>query len=125
MERKKETFTYMYSAAQQDEVKKIRQKYLPKEITKIDELRHLDKSVEKAGTLSGILTGIFGTLLFGIGMCCTMVWAEQFFIPGILIGIIGIAGMIAAYPIYKLQLRKRREKLAPKILELTEELIKQ
>lgn len=35
MERKKETFTYMYSAAQQDEVKKIRQKYLPKEITKI------------------------------------------------------------------------------------------
>ena len=38
----KEIFEYTYSASQQSEVRKIREKYLPKEVTKLDQLRALD-----------------------------------------------------------------------------------
>ena len=69
-----------------------------------------------------VTLGVIGCLLLGVGMCCTMVWTEQFFIPGIIIGLIGIAAVIAAYPLYTWVTRKEREKVAPQILQLTEEL---
>lgn len=53
-----------------------------------------------------------------------MVWAESFFILGVIIGTLGIAGMAVAYPIY-LKIKKReREKLVPQIMELRDELMK-
>ena len=53
-----------------------------------------------------------------------MIWAEQWFIPGILIGIVGIVGIAAAYPLYARITKKERKKLAPQILKLTDELSK-
>ena len=55
-------------------------------------------------------------------MCCTMIWMEQWFIPGVIIGIIGIVAVAMAYPLYIGITRKEREKIAPQILKLTEEL---
>ena len=43
----KETFSYTYSARQQEEVKKIREKYLPAEEDKMEQLRRLDSSVAR------------------------------------------------------------------------------
>ena len=85
------TFQYTYSAPQQEEIKRIRKKYLPKDqtLSKIEQLRQLDRSVEKPGNILAITFGIFGTLLFGIGMSCTMVLTD-FFILGIAVGIVGI-----------------------------------
>lgn len=126
MEEKKETFNYTYSAAQQEEIKSIREKYMrptPEE-DKMERLRRLDASVTRPGTIVSLMVGIISALILGIGMCCTMVWAETFFIPGIFIGIIGIAGVIAAYPVYDYITKKQREKLAPEILRLSDELIK-
>lgn len=88
----------------------------------MEQLRQLDESATRPGTIAAIVVGIIGALLLGIGMCCTMVWAGQFFIPGIIIGVIGIAVVIAAYPIYNRITGKRREKLAPEIMRLTDEL---
>ena len=42
---------------------------------------------------------------------------------GIFVGIIGIAGMVAAYPLYRRVLIKEREKIAPQIIELSKELV--
>lgn len=126
MEEKKETFNYTYSAAQQEEIKSIREKYMrptPEE-DKMERLRRLDASVTRPGTIVSLMVGIISALILGIGMCCTMVWAETFFIPGIFIGVIGIAGVIAAYPVYDYITKKQREKLAPEILRLSDELIK-
>lgn len=126
MEEKKETFNYTYSAAQQEEIKSIREKYMrptPEE-DKMERLRRLDASVTRPGTIVSLMVGIISALILGIGMCCTMVWAETFFIPGIFIGFIGIAGVIAAYPVYDYITKKQREKLAPEILRLSDELIK-
>ena len=124
MEEKKETFTYSYSASRQAEIQKIREKYIPKEESKMDRLRRLDESVTKPGMIAGLSVGIISTLVMGLGMCCTMVWAEAMFIPGIIIGVLGMAGIAAAYPVYTRITKKRREKLAPEILRLADELSK-
>ncbi|MEE0110613.1 MAG: hypothetical protein UEP57_06990 [Oscillospiraceae bacterium] len=119
----KETFQYTYSAPEQSEVKKIREKYLPKEMTKLDQLRALDASVTKRGNVVSIVHGILFTLLLGLGMSCCMVWAGSWFLPGIVIGCVGLAGVAATYPIYSHIVKQDKAKLAPEILRLTEELI--
>lgn len=122
MENNKDTFEYTYSADQQAEIEKIRSKYVPKEETKLDQLRKLDASVTRPGTIWGLVIGIIGTLVFGGGMSCVLVGGVSLFVPGIVLGIVGIACMIAAYPIYKKITAKERERIAPQILALTEEL---
>lgn len=124
MENKDQSFQYTYSAKQQEEIKNIRQKYMPKEEDKMEQIRRLDESVTRPGTIASIVLGVIGTLLFGLGMSCTTVWAEKLFIPGIVIGIFGIIGMAAAYPVYVSVTKKQRQKLAPEILRLSEELMK-
>lgn len=118
-----ESFKITYSAKEQDEIKKIRQKYVPKE-DKMEQLRRLDHSVTQKGTMYAIAIGVIGCLLLGIGMCCTMVWDSVWFIPGIIIGVVGIAIIAIAYPVYNYITKKEREKITPEILRLTDELIK-
>lgn len=118
----KENFEYTYSAKQQQEIDNIRKKYLPKEEDKMETLRKLDRGTEKPGIIAGLAIGIVGALLFGTGMCCTMVWSESFFVLGIVVGIIGMAVMSVAYPLYKTITRNRREKVADRILTLSEEI---
>lgn len=70
-----------------------------------------------------LLVGVIGGLLFSLGMSCCMAWGGIWFIPGIVIGCIGIAGAATAYPIYKHLVKQDREKIAPEILRLSEELM--
>lgn len=124
MEDKKETFTYTYSASRQEEVRRIREKYVPREEDKMERLRRLDRAATKPGTIAALIVGIAGALIMGLGMCCTMVWSEVLFIPGIIIGVVGIIGICAAYPLYLRITKRRRDRLAPEILRLTDELMK-
>ena len=120
----KEGFRYTYSAKEQMEIKNIRQKYMPKEMDKMEQLRKLDQSATQKGMAVSLAVGIIGALLLGIGMCCTMVWAGMWFIPGIIVGIVGIAILSLAYPLYNQITKKEREKIAPEIIRLTDELMK-
>ena len=117
-------FEYTYSAKRQGEIEAIKKKYVKKEDDKFEQLRNLDKSAEKPGTMLGIMSGLIGTLLFGIGMSCCLVWSEQLLVPGIIIGFLGIVLISVAYPIYVKITKREREKLAPQILSLSEELLK-
>lgn len=119
----KETFSYTYSAKQQEEIKKIREKYAPKEADKMEQLRRLDESVTRKGTVVSLIVGIIGALVLGVGMCCCMVWTELF-ILGIIVGVLGIGIVSAAYPLYNYVTKKEREKIAPEIIRLTDELMK-
>lgn len=60
----------------------------------------------------------------GAGMCCVMVWQGMCFIPGIVIGLIGMAVVAAAYPVFQRVIKREREKIAPEIIRLTDELLK-
>ena len=124
MEEKNETFNYTYSAKQQEEIKNIRKKYLPPEGDKMEQLRRLDRQATQKGNTVSLIVGIIGALALGIGMCCSMVWADRWFIPGIVIGMIGIALVCCAYPVYVRVTEKERRKIAPEIMRLTDELIK-
>ena len=125
MEQKQtEGFQYSYSAKQQEEIKKIRSKYEEPKEDKMAYLRRLDESATRKGTLLSIAVGVIGTLILGLGMCCVMVWQITWFVPGILIGLLGIAVLAIAYPVYLQVTKKEREKIAPEILRLTDELLK-
>ena len=104
-----ESFRFTYSAKEQEEIKKIRDKYIPKEENKMEQLRRLDRGVTHKGTIYSIIIGILGSLLLGLGMSCIMVWQGIWFIP---------------YPVYNIVTKREREKIAPEIIRLTEELIK-
>lgn len=115
-----EKFEYTYSAKQQAELENIRKKYLPEEETKMDKLRRLDKSVTRPGTMISIIVGTVGTLIMGFGMCLCLEWQQ--FVLGIILGVLGIAILAAAYPVFNKITQKQKEKIAPEILRLTEEI---
>ncbi len=118
------TFQYTYSAKEQEEIKKIRSKYLPKEENKMEMLRRLDSQVTQKASMHAIIVGVIGALILGIGMSCCMVWGESLFAPGIIIGLAGISVLSLAYPLYNRTVRKERKRIAPEILRLTEDLMK-
>ncbi|MBQ7795932.1 MAG: hypothetical protein IJ374_05165 [Lachnospiraceae bacterium] len=121
-EAEKERFEYTYSAEKQKEVERIRKKYLPEEEDKMETLRKLDRSAEKPGQAIAIVMGTLGSLIFGIGMCCVMLWAETLFVPGIVIGLIGMLIVSLAYPMYIRVTKKQRAKIADRVLELSKEI---
>lgn len=125
MESRKDVFQYTYSAKQQEEIEAIRKKYLPPQEDKMEQLHRLDRSATKKGTACSIAVGVAGCLLMGTGMCCSMVWMGNLFIPGIILGLLGIALVAAAHPVYQHVTKKERQRLAPEILRLTEELSQQ
>lgn len=122
MENNKETFEYTYSAEQQAEIEKIKSKYLPKKDDKLAQIRKLDASVTNKATMVGILLGLTGCLMFGGGMSLILVAGVDMLIPSLLLGVPGILAMILAYPIHKEVIEKERERVAPQILALMEEL---
>ena len=123
MQEVKETaFEFDYSAKKQKEIEEIKKKYLPKEEDKMETLRKLDRSAEQKGTMYSVIIGTLGTLLLGIGMSITMTGAAALFVLGIIIGLVGIAVLVPAYPIFKKVTEEQRKKIAPQILALTEEL---
>ena len=122
MEHNNHSFEYTYSAPRQEELKRIREKYLPKEEDKMEQLRRLDDGVTRKATMASLAAGILGALVMGTGMSLAMVWGR--FVIGIVIGVIGMAGVAAAYPVYTRITAREREKIAPEILRLTDELMK-
>ncbi len=127
-------FSYTYSAKEQAELKRIRDKYTaPTEAEdKMARLRRLDASVTNTAQAVALLFGVIGTLILGFGMSLIMTeLADALGISGdaaMMIGItVGVAGGILAslaYPIYNAIVKAKRKKLASEIIRLTDELMK-
>lgn len=124
----KETFKMTYSAQQQQEIRDIRSKYLPREADKMEQLRHLDAQASGKAVSASITVGVAGTLILGLGMSLAMsdlgsALGALAMPAGIAIGLVGIALLAGAYPLYCRTLKRERAKIAPEILRLTEELL--
>ena len=124
-----DSFKMTYSAQQQEEIQSIRQKYVPKEESKMEKLRALDARVTRKATMVSILVGVLGALLLGCGMSLIMsdfgaALGTAALPVGIAVGAIGLVSVALAYPLYHRTLKKEREKIAPQILQLTDELMK-
>lgn len=130
----KETFHFTYSAKEQAEIKAIREKYTTPDQSedKMAQLRRLDATVTQKATSVSLLFGIIGALILGMGMSLAMTeigevigLAPNISMPvGILIGVVGIVLVCVAYPLYNRITKKEREKIAPEIIRLTDELMK-
>ena len=124
-------FSYTYSAKEQAELKRIREKYTPQTETedKMARLRRLDASVTQTAQIVALIFGIMGTLILGFGMSLCMTELGQFLGPyamliGIIIGIFGGTLAILAYPVYNIIVKAKRKKLAPEIIRIADELMK-
>ena len=124
-----DSFKMTYSAQQQEEIQSIRQKYVPKEESKMDKLRALDARVSQKATMVSVIVGVIGAMILGCGMSLIMsdfgaALGAAAFPVGIAAGVLGIGLVALAYPMYHRTLKKEREKVAPQILQLTNELMK-
>lgn len=104
----------------------IAKEYAPKETSKVVALRKLDNKAKRPANIFAYTFGIISALVLGVGMCLCM---NQFglnstvsMIAGVIIGIIGIAGISINYPIYKKLLKKGKDKYAFEIVELAKEI---
>ena len=124
-----DSFKMTYSAQQQEEIQSIREKYVPKEESKMDKLRALDARVTQKATMVSILVGVLGAMVLGCGMSLIMsdfgaALGDAAFPVGIVAGVLGLVLVALAYPVYQRTLKKERGKIAPQILQLTNELMK-
>ena len=122
------TFEYTYSARRREEVERIRSAYLPKAEDKLEELRRLHAIPTQKAQAISLTAGILGALILGIGMslCMTELGAalgSLSTVLGIVIGLAGITASAFAWPVYRRILKREREKIAPRILRLSEELM--
>ena len=132
MDNNENKFQYTYSVKEQEELRRIREKYTAKEETKLDRLRRLDKSASNKAQGVAITVGIIGALILGMGMSLAMTdigavigLAESLaMIVGIAVGFVGGALIALAHPIYTRVLKSERQRIAPEILRLTDELMK-
>ncbi len=115
---------------QQFAAQKIREQYMEKVSTEMDELRTLDAAVKRPANIFGYVFGSISALIMGGGMSLIMtdigttVGLSDPLIPGIVIGVVGMLMAIVNYPIYKAILTSRKKKFAGKILSLSEKLMK-
>ena len=125
----KEEFSFTYSAEQQKEVEAIRKKYLPREEDKMEQLRKLHAIPTQKAQAASIAMGVIGALIMGTGMSLAMTdigaaLGSFAMVLGIVIGLVGMMLVALAYPIFNRVLKKEREKIAPEILRLSDELMK-
>ena len=108
---------------------RIRDQYMEKTPSKVDELRKLDAQVKKPANVFGYVFGSVGAVVMGSGMSLVMtdigatVGISHPIVSGIIIGVAGLAMAIINYPIYKGILTARKQKYADEIIRLSDKII--
>ena len=95
----------------------------------MEQLRKLDRHASQKAQAWSIALGVIGALILGTGMSIAMTELSGFLggtamFIGIPVGLIGIVLVALAYPVYNRILKKERQRIAPEILRLTDELLK-
>ena len=119
----------MHNNDQEFLVQKIRTQYTEKQHSELDALKELDAKVKRPANVFGYTFGTVGAIIMGAGMSLVMtdigasIGMASAMIPGIAVGIVGMAIVVFNYPIYKRILSSRKKKYAHQILELSEKLM--
>lgn len=106
---------------------KLASEYAPKETSKIVALKKLDRKAKQTAEIVGYTLGIISALILGVGMCLTMGQigfenATLNMVLGIIIGLVGIAGVSINYPLYKKLLENGKKKYGSDIIRLAKEI---
>ena len=112
-----------YRANEQDQkrAENIRRQYVSHEENKMEQLQKMDSKVKLPGRVAGTILGVTGALVMGAGMSLVMV--SNKIKKGLVVSIPGMVVALSAYPVYSLITDRRKEKYAPEIMSMSEELI--
>ena len=114
---------------QQFMAQKIRTQYMEKEASELDALRELDAKVKRPANVFAYIFGSISAIIMGAGMSLVMtdigatIGLSSPMIPGIVVGILGMAMALINYPMYKTILSKRKKKYASEILALSDKIM--
>ena len=117
------------SIEEQELIERIKNNYeaKPKEISKLEELKVLDKRVKMPTRLFSYIYGIIGALILGSGMCLAMkvLFASINYAMyiGVGVGVLGIVMVSTTYSIYKCILAKRKAKYSKEIIAKSNDLL--
>lgn len=100
--------------------------YAPKDPSKGVALKKLDRKAKSKANIFAYTFGVMMTLVLGVGMCLSMKviggGSSFMMIVGIIVGIIGTAGVSTNYPIYKKLLESGKKQYAFEIMQLAKEI---
>ena len=122
-------FEYTYAApseTERKEIESIRRQYEDRKDTpesKLERLRKLDSFVKNSATCLSLILGVVGLLTFGLGLTMILEWAK--YVWGVIVAIVGLVPLCAAYPVYLFVLKRNKKKYSAEILQLSEELLKE
>ena len=111
-------------------VQKIRTQYTEKEHTQLDALKELDARVKRPANAFAYIFGTISAIIMGCGMSLVMtdigaqLGMTETMVPGIAIGVVGLALAIVNYPLHDAILNSRKKKYADKIIALSDKLMK-
>ena len=108
---------------------KIREQYLEKTHSELDELRDLDTKVKRPASIFAYIFGTLSAIIMGAGMSLVMtdigatLGITSALVPGILIGAVGLGMTLLTYPMYKKIMNSRKKKYGAEIIKLSEKII--
>lgn len=123
------TFSFTYSAKENQEVLNIRSQYAEVKQTELDQLKALDARVKRPANVFAYTYGSVAAIIMGAGMSLVMteigavIGLANAMVPGIVIGVVGMIMALSTYPIYKKILSGRKKKYAAQILTLSEKIM--
>ena len=116
---------------QQFVAQKIRTQYMESTATELDALRALDAKVKRPVNVFSYIFGSIGAVVMGSGMSLVMtdigatLGLGATMVPGIIVGVVGLAMALVTYPLHKRLLRARKAKFADEIIALSDKIVSQ
>ena len=107
----------------------IRDQYVEKKPTELDELKNLDAEVKRPANAFAYAFGSLSAIVMGTGMSLVMtdvgsvIGLKKTKGVGVVMGIAGMAMAIANYPIHKSILENRKREYAGRILDLSDKIL--
>lgn len=109
---------------------KIRTQYMEKEHTQLDALKELDAKVRRPAGIFAYVFGSADAIVMGCGMSLIMTdigfvvgMTGSTMVPGIIIGVIGMAMALINYPLYKTILNHRRARYKAAVMTLSDRIM--
>ena len=105
---------------------KIASEYAPKEERRVVALKKLDSRAKRPANVFAYTFGVIMALVLGVGMCLSMKvigsGSRLFTALGVVVGLIGIAGVSVNYAIYRKLLERSKKQYSADILALANQI---
>ena len=104
----------------------IANEYAPKNASKVVALKKLDRKAKRTANIFAYTFGVLMTLVLGVGMCLSLgvlgSGSSAALLVGVVVGVIGLAGVGINYHIYRKLLESGKNKYAFEIVQLAKEI---